>query len=66
MKKMMCGKISGPSATVAEMLKASDDVGKELVTGLATSTVFECVVPSDWECSYIINCYKGTTGDGNF
>ena len=69
LKKMKNGKAAGVSGIVAEMLKASDEAGLELFTELFNNIVKEEKVPSDWEMSIIINCFKGK-GDaverGNF
>ena len=50
---------AGPSGIVAEMLKASGAVGVELVATLANAIVRDGRIPSDWEDSFIINCYNG-------
>lgn len=53
---------------VAEMLKASGEAGLDLFTELFNNIVREEKVPSDWDMSIIINCFKGK-GDaerGNF
>ena len=59
------GKAAGVLGIVAEMLKASGEAGLELFNNI----VKEEKVPSDWEMSVIINCFKGK-GDaverGNF
>ncbi len=57
--RMKCGKAAGPSGVTAEMLKASGDIGIDLVTNLINTIVRQGKVPIDWELSYIINCYKG-------
>ena len=57
--KMKSGKAAGPSGIVAEMLMASGEAGIDLVTELVSSIVYECVIPTDWEISSIVNCYKG-------
>ena len=63
------GKAAGVSGIVAEMLKASGEAGLELFIELFNNIVKEEKVPSDWEISVIINCFKGK-GDavehGNF
>ena len=69
LNKMKDGKAAGVSGIVAEMLKASGEVGLELFIELFNNIVKEEKVPSDWEMSVIINCFKGK-GDavehGNF
>ena len=66
---MKDGMAAGVSGIVAEMLKASGEVGLELFIELFNNIVKEEKVPSDWEMSVIINCFKGK-GDaverGNF
>ena len=63
------GKAAGVSGIVAEMLKASGEACLELFIELFNNIVKEEKVPSDWEMSVIINCFKGK-GDaiehGNF
>ena len=56
---MKCNKAAGPSGIVSEMLKASGEAGIDLVTDLVNSILSEGVIPTDWESSSIINCYKG-------
>ena len=62
-------KAAGVLGIVAEMLKASGEAGLELFVDLFNNIVKEEKVPSDWEMSVIINCFKGK-GDaverGNF
>lgn len=53
------GKAAGPSGVVAEMLKASGDVGVQWVTDLCNSIVQEGKVPNDWKKSWMVNVYKG-------
>ena len=59
LNKMKDGKAAGVSGIVAEMLKASGDAGLELFIELFNNIVKEKIVPSDWEMSVIINCFKG-------
>ena len=69
LNKMKDGKAAGVSGIVAEMLKASGEAGLELFIELFSNIVKQEKVPSDWEMSVIINCFKGK-GDavehGNF
>ena len=69
LNKMKDGKAAGVSGIVAEMLKASGEAGLELFIELFNNIVKEEKVPSDWEMSVIINCFK-RKGDaverGNF
>ena len=58
--KMKTGqKAAGPSGIVAEMLKASGDIGARLVADLANDMVRNGVIPSDWEDSFINILQKG-------
>ena len=56
---MKDGKAAGVSGIVAEMLKAFGEAGLELFIKLIDHIVKEETVPSDWEMSVIINCFKG-------
>ena len=56
---MKSNKAAGPSKIVSEMLKASCEAGSDVVTDLVNSIVSEGIVPTYWEKSSIINCYKG-------
>ena len=57
--KTKSGKAAGPSGLVAEMLKASGDVGVQWVTDLCNAIVQEGKVPNDWKKSWMVNVYKG-------
>ena len=46
--KTKSGKAAGPSGVVAEMLRASGDVGVQWVTDLCNKIVQEGKIPSDW------------------
>ena len=59
LNKMKDGKAAGVLGIVAEMLKASGVAGLELFIELFNNIVKEEKVPSDWEMSVIINCFKG-------
>ena len=69
LNKIKDGKAAGVSGIVAEMLEASGEAGLELFIKIFHNIVKEEKVPSDWEMSVIINCFKGK-GDavecGNF
>ena len=52
-------KAAGPSGVVAEMLKASGDVGIQWVTDLCNKIVQEGKIPSDWRKSWMVKVYKG-------
>ena len=53
------GKAAGSSGVVAEMLKASGDVGVRWVTELCNSIVREGKIPNDWRKSLMVKVYKG-------
>ena len=59
LNKMEDGKAAGVSGIVAEMLKASGEAGLELFMELFNNIVKEEKMPSNWEMSVIINCFKG-------
>ena len=44
---------------VAEMLRASGDIGVQWVTDLCNKIVQEGKIPSDWRKSWIVKVYKG-------
>ena len=56
--KTKSGKAAGPSGVVAEMLRASGDVGVQWVR-VCNKIVQEGKIPSDWRKSWIVNLYKG-------
>ena len=41
------------------MLKATGEVGIELMTELTEVVFCNCVIPTDWQESFILNLYKG-------
>ena len=51
-------KAAGPSGVVAEMLKATGEVGIQWVTDLC-KIVQESKIPSDWRKSWMVKVYKG-------
>ena len=68
-KKMKNGKAAGPSGVCAEMLKAAGEVGIDMVYDLINDIMKMGVIPTDWQDSIIINCYKGkgdATDRGNY
>ena len=69
LQKLKDSEAAGASGIVAEILKASREAGLDLFTELFNNIVREEKVPSDWDMSIIINCFKGK-GDaverGNF
>ena len=59
MSKMKCGKSSGPSGIIIEMMRAAGDSFLKELTTLLNRIVYEGTVPSDWNLSFIINLFKG-------
>jgi hypothetical protein len=57
--KSKSGKAAGPSGLVAEMLKASGEVGGQWVTDICNKVVVEGRIPEDWRSSLMVNVYKG-------
>ena len=47
LRKMKCGKAAGPFGIIAEMLKASGEVGIELLTELNEVVFCNGVIPAD-------------------
>ena len=58
-KAMKLGKASGPSGIVAEMIKCAGPCIIPHITALVNNIIKNNEIPSDWNLSYIINCYKG-------
>ena len=58
-EKMKSGKAAGPSGIVAEMVKATGDLGVEQIRVLTEAVVCNGAIPKDWEESHILNLYKG-------
>ncbi|XP_057310454.1 uncharacterized protein LOC130648419 [Hydractinia symbiolongicarpus] len=58
-RKLKIGKAAGVSGIVAEMVKASGYIGVELITSLANQIIKDGAIPSDWQWSVIVNCFKG-------
>ena len=59
LNKMKSGKAAGPSGIIAEMLKATGEVGIQLLCQLGDLVFSTGVIPRDWEESIILNLYKG-------
>lgn len=57
--KMKTGKAAGPTGVVIEMLKAGGDACIDLVTDLVNAIIHDGEIPSDWQVSSIVNCFKG-------
>ncbi|XP_057303385.1 uncharacterized protein LOC130640832 [Hydractinia symbiolongicarpus] len=58
-RKLKIGKAAGVSGIVAEMVKASGYIGVELITSLANQIIKDGAIPSEWQSSVIVNCFKG-------
>ena len=58
LSKIKCSKAAGPSGIVAEMLKAAGEEGVELVRQLTKAVFSCCVIPSDWEESFILTSIR--------
>ena len=56
---MSDGKAAGSSGVVAEIIKASGEAGISLITQLFNTIIAEKKIPSDWDMSIIMKCYKG-------
>ena len=56
-----CGKkkASGTSGVVAELMKASGNLGDQWLTDLGNTILREGKIPVDWTLSYLIPIYKG-------
>ena len=57
--EMKNGKAASSTGIVAEMLKASGDVGVNLITKLVNAIIRETSIPDDWLKSVMVNIYKG-------
>jgi len=57
--KTKLAKAAGPSGVVADMLKASGDVGIQWLTDLCNKIVHENKIPSEWKKSWMVKVYKG-------
>ena len=60
--KMSLGKATGPSAIVAEMLKAAGSSGTSMIRDLIEDIIFENRIPSEWQKSHIVSVYKSKGG----
>ena len=56
--KMKTVKAAGPSGIVVEMIKAAGDTGATMIHDLATASIHDGKVPTDWEQSSIVCLYK--------
>ena len=66
---MKAGKAPGPSGIVIEMIRAAGDKMIVSLTSLTNKIIEQRTIPSDWELSYILNCFKGkgdATECGNY
>ena len=57
--KMKVGKAAGSSGVVTEMLKASGEDGLACLEKLFNGIILERKIPTDWDKSVILNCFKG-------
>ena len=57
--KMKDGKAVGTSGIAAEMLKVADDIGLDILTDLCNTIIQANSIPSRWDVSIILNCFKG-------
>lgn len=46
------------SGVVAELRKASGYTGSELTTNIANQIIMDSAIPSNWQSSVIVNCFK--------
>ena len=58
-KAMKSGKAAGPYGIVVEMICAGGETITDEIARLANAIIQEEEMPSEWDLSYIINCYKG-------
>ena len=56
---MKDGKAVGTSGIAAEMLKAAGDIVLDILTDLCNTIIQENSIPSRWDVSIILNCFKG-------
>ena len=59
LQKTKDGKAVGTSGIAAEMLKAAGDIGLDILTDLCNTIIQENSIPSRWDVSIILNCFKG-------
>ena len=57
--KMKCGKSSGPSGIIVEMINAAREAFINELTVLFNLIISEGAVAADWQLSFIINLFKG-------
>ena len=57
--KTKSDKVAGLSGVIAQMSRASGDVGVQWVTDLCNKIVQEGKIPSDWRKSWTVKVYKG-------
>ena len=58
-EKLKSGKAPGPSGITAEMIKSGGADLTRLLVSLLNKVVYSQKIPSDWNNSFIINCFKG-------
>ena len=59
LQRMKDGKAVGTSGIAAEMLKAAGDIGIDILTNLCNTIIQENSIPSRWDVSITLNCFKG-------
>ena len=60
--KIKKGKASGTSGIVMEMLLASGNAGLGRMTSLFNCILKEKRIPSEWDTSVVVNCFKHKGG----
>ena len=58
LKKMKCGKDSGPTGVTSEMLKALGDIGIAHLTELVNCIFLSESIPADWRNSILVPIFK--------
>ena len=59
LQKMKDDTAVGTSGIAAEMPKAAGDIGLDILTDLCNTIIQENSIPSRWDVSIILNCFKG-------
>ena len=56
---MKNGKTAGPSGLLSKMIKAAGETWVDMMSDLVNQIIFEGVIPTEWELSTVVSCYKG-------
>ena len=64
--KMKQGKSAGPTAVVAEMLKAAGETGTLWMNEVCNAVMKDGKVPEDWSRSWMVNVYKERVTCGSY